>query len=86
MRAIGGTISSETEIYKKLISGKIYYGRIFIVNRWYIATYKPIKDKTGYIIGVISLGLPEETELLKETSYQGLEEGILLDNTFKHNF
>jgi len=87
-RTLGSIIKQNTEIYNTIMDGQTYYGRVFIVNRWYITVYKPITDQTGYIQGIITLGLPEETDLdidipADEESYR---DGIIMDNTFKHNY
>ena len=40
-----------------ILAGKSYSGCSFVVNTWYLAIYEPIKDKTGAVIGSISVGL-----------------------------
>lgn len=86
-RATGTIISPEEKIYKTVIDGKNFYGRAFVVNRWYVGVYRPIIDQTGYVLGVLYLGLPEEAEMLKEVSTEKLqEESIIVDTTFKHSY
>ncbi|OHD23392.1 MAG: hypothetical protein A2Y34_18710 [Spirochaetes bacterium GWC1_27_15] len=89
-RAIGTIIPSENNIYKTVMDRKEYFGRAFVVNRWYVAVYKPIIDETGFIFGVIYLGIPEEMEISKDTNLSNIldeeQEGILKDTTFKHQF
>ncbi len=78
-RATGTAIDSDSPIYQTIMQGKTYYGRAFVVNRWYVAVYKPIQDETGYVLGVLYLGIPEkmdEDEEYKENV------GIVQDNTF----
>ncbi|MBP5706772.1 MAG: Cache 3/Cache 2 fusion domain-containing protein, partial [Spirochaetales bacterium] len=62
-RAVGTVIGKDSKVYQSVIQRKEYFGRAFVVNRWYVAVYKPILDETGYLLGVLYLGLPEdETE------------------------
>ena len=66
-RAIGTKIPEDSDLYKKIIENETFFGRIFIVNRWYVSAYGPIFNETGSIIGVINLGVPEEEEFIEET-------------------
>ena len=61
-RAIGTIVSSENEVYDTVMKKEEYYGRTFVVNRWYVAAYKPILDETGFILGILYLGISEDTE------------------------
>ena len=62
-RAVGTTIGKDSKVYQAVIQKKEYFGRAFVVNKWFVAVYKPILDETGYLLGVLYLGLPEdETE------------------------
>ncbi len=80
-RAIGTTISETSPVYQTvMVRGQIYFGRAFVVNRWYVAVYKPIKDETGFITGVIYLGLPETME---EDEKYAENVGIVKNTTFK---
>ena len=90
-RAIGTAITSESPVYKTVMQRKEYFGRAFVVNKWYVAVYKPIVDETGYIFGVIYLGIPEEMEVNEQdNSISNImaeeEEGIYKDESFKHEF
>ncbi|HOJ65312.1 MAG TPA: Cache 3/Cache 2 fusion domain-containing protein [Spirochaetota bacterium] len=89
-RAIGTLITKDSKVYQTVLSGKEYFGRAFVVNKWYVAVYKPIMDETGYVLGAIYLGIPEEIELAKDSKYSNLfnaeEDGIMADNSFRHEF
>ena len=62
-RAIGTIIDKDSEVYKKVVDERgIFYGRAFVINRRYVAVYKPIMDETGFVDMVLYLGIPEETE------------------------
>lgn len=59
-RAIGTVIGKDSEVYKKVINERqVYYGRAFVINRRYVAVYKPIMDETGFVDMVLYLGIPE---------------------------
>ena len=44
-------------------------GRAFVVNAWYMAAYEPLLDRTGSVIGMLYVGVPESlaTENLRKT-------------------
>jgi methyl-accepting chemotaxis protein len=45
-----------------ILSGTHYPGRAFVVDRWYLADYEPIKDNAGKVIGMIYVG-DEQTKV-----------------------
>ncbi len=47
-------------VLEKVLQGQTYSGRAFVVSDWYEAVYKPIFDKSGVIIGMIYVGVPEK--------------------------
>jgi hypothetical protein len=65
-RAVGTFIPAvnpdgkKNTIIKTVLSGKTYIGRAFVVDKWYITAYKPVKDKSGYINGILYVGIPQE--------------------------
>ncbi len=76
-RAIGTFIpvknpdGSQNPVLQKLLAGERFIGRAFVVNKWYITAYEPIRDDTGgKVIGVLYTGVPEE-------SAQGLRREIM---------
>jgi len=68
-RAIGTYIpvtqpdGSANPVLKEVLAGKTFKGRAFVVNKWYITTYEPIFDTQKKIIGVLFVGVPEESTL-----------------------
>ena len=46
-------------IISSILMDKIYKGRAYLVNDWFISTFKPIKDEYGNIIGMTHVGLKE---------------------------
>jgi len=87
-RAIGTLIDANSPVYQKIIKGEDYFGRAFVVNRWYIAFYKAIYNDKGKIIGALYLGLPEDMELNDEQQkiLSNEESSIVKDATFEHKF
>jgi PAS domain S-box-containing protein len=76
-RAIGTYIPTDSPVYKSIVNGKIFRGRAFVVNDWYITAYKPIYNKEE-IIGAIYVGV-------KQTELQELKESLKklnLNNTY----
>ena len=41
--------------------GEIWRGRAFVVKEWYISEYGPIRNYDGRVIGMLSVGLLENT-------------------------
>jgi len=64
-RAVGTYIPTDSVVYQTVMSGETYTGRAFVVNQYYITAYKPIKDTSGTVIGILYVGVPE---------------GVVLDN------
>lgn len=66
-RAVGTFIPNTSIVAKTINQGKVYYGRAYVVNDWYITAYEPIYiDKE--IIGVLYVGGKEkDINKLRET-------------------
>lgn len=47
-------------VVTKILSGESYFGRAFVVDQWYLTAYSPIKSKSGEIIGMLYVGIPQE--------------------------
>lgn len=58
------------KVVSTVLNGDTYVGRAFVVNAWYITAYKPIWDSRGEIIGVLYVGVKQE-------SVEGLRKSIL---------
>ncbi len=65
-RAVGTYIPSSSPVYKTVMEGKVYIGRAFVVNDWYLTIYKPIRDPKGKIVAVIYLGQKILTPTVKD--------------------
>ena len=70
-RAVGTFIPAkndgkENAVVKAVLSGKVFTGRAFVVNAWYVTAYAPIYAGKE-IIGMLYVGIPEQdNEVLKE--------------------
>jgi two-component system NtrC family sensor kinase len=67
-RAIGTRVSEE--VYDQvLIKGLPWIERAFVVNKWYITAYEPIRNIVGDIIGILYVGMLEEkfTDMRRST-------------------
>lgn len=42
-------------------NGETFLGRAFVVNEWYVTAYKPILDSSKNTIGMLFVGLPEQS-------------------------
>lgn len=57
-------------VVSKVLGGDVFTGRAFVVNKWYITAYEPIRDSGSKIIGMLYVGIPQE-------SVTSLRHGIL---------
>ncbi len=69
-RAVGTYIPVDSPVYKTVMKGDTFYGRAYVVNAWYITAYKPFRDSTGKIIGVLYVGVQENS--YKKTIFDSL--------------
>lgn len=66
-RAIGTFIPAAKEdgganpITQAVLNGKMFQGRAFVVNAWYVTAYEPIKDVSGEVVGMLYVGVQEES-------------------------
>lgn len=66
-RAIGTYIpaldpdGSKNQIVSAILQGKPYHGRAYVVNDWHLAAYEPIRDTTGKVVGMLYVGVKQET-------------------------
>ena len=72
-RAIGSYIphtnpdGTPNPVVSALLSGQTYRGRAYVVDRWYITAYEPMKDERGDIMGALYFGVPmESTQALRQ--------------------
>ena len=65
-RAIGTYISAKNgtatnAVIETILKGETYVGRAFVVNTWCITAYKPLKAASGEIVGMLFVGIPQES-------------------------
>ncbi len=74
-RAVGTYIPSDSPVYTTVMKGETFRGKAFVVNDWYLTTYKPMRDASGTIVAVIYVGRKILTEQLAQVmaklSYNG---------------
>ena len=63
-RAIGSYIPAAKDgiavpAISAVLQGKVFKGMVDVTKRWYISDFKPITDKTGKIIGMLFVGIPD---------------------------
>lgn len=54
-----------------LNQGKMYRGRAYVVNAWYITAYKPILSQVGAPLGALYVGAPQYSLMLEKAILQG---------------
>ena len=59
-RAIGTYLGKKSDAYEDIIQGKQFVGEAKILEKKYLTAYKPIKDKTGSVIGILFVGVTKE--------------------------
>ena len=66
-RAIGTYIpgknidGSDNPVISAVKQGETYLGRAYVVNGWYITAYKPIYDNSNNLVGMLYVGIPQES-------------------------
>lgn len=64
-RAIGtyvprhGPDGRPTPVINTVMRDKTFVGPAFVVNEWYISAYHPLYDKSGKLIGMVYVGVPQ---------------------------
>ncbi len=48
-------------VIAKVLRGETFRGRDFVVDRWYLTAYEPVKDSRGNVMGISYFGIPMET-------------------------
>jgi methyl-accepting chemotaxis protein len=65
-RAIGTYISAANadgmgnDVVSTVLAGNTYVGRAYVVDKWYLTTYEPIRNESGNVIGMLYVGIPQE--------------------------
>ncbi len=65
-RAIGTYIPAknpdgkDNPVVSTIIQGNEYFGKAFVVDQWYITAYTPLKLRSGEIVGMLYVGIPQK--------------------------
>jgi len=65
-RAIGTYIPAINEngapnpVVSAVLKGESFSGRAFVVDSWYLASYEPLRDVSGKIVGMLYVGIRQE--------------------------
>ncbi len=66
-RAVGTFIpavnpdGTKNPVISTVMRGQTFRGRAFVVNAWYITAYEPIKDSRGEVVGILYVGVKQES-------------------------
>jgi len=67
-RAVGtyipaiGADGAPNKVVSAIMGYQSYIGRAFVVNGWYTTVYRPLYNKTGTLVGMLFVGLPEKND------------------------
>jgi two-component system NtrC family sensor kinase len=56
-RRAAGTLASDEVADAVLADGRTWNDRAFVVDKWYVSAYEPIRNSTGTIIGMLHVGI-----------------------------
>ncbi len=62
-------------VVASVLQGQTYQGRAFVVNKWYITAYEPIRDASQNIVGMLYVGVPQESVASLRQSIMAVEVG-----------
>jgi len=85
-RAVGTFIpatnpdGSANEVIQRVVKDReVYEGPAYVVNRWYLTAYRPIVDETGYVAGMLYVGV-------RQGSAPSLKKAILDAEIGQHGY
>ena len=71
-RAVGTYIPDSSPVYQSVTQGKVFKGKAFVVNDWYLTAYAPLRGAGGEIVGAIYVGhlmlAPEVRDYIHSTT------------------
>jgi len=80
-RAIGTFIprsnpdGAANPVIAAVLKGETYRGRAFVVKAWYVTAYAPVKDRAGQVIGILYVGVPQDSVLSLRKSIEATRVG-----------
>lgn len=81
VRAIGTYIpkinpdGTPNPVVDVLLKGKSFFGRAFVVDRWYLTAYDPIFDAKHKVVGALYVGIPQESTLAIRNAMMSIKVG-----------
>ena len=58
-----------------VLNGETFFGRAFVVNAWYLTAYQPIKNRKDEVVGILYVGVAQDTVL--ETTKEAIAEVVV---------
>ena len=62
-------------VIETVLKGETFRGRAFVVNKWYITAYEPIFDDANKVVGVLYVGIPQESATALRQAIRDIEVG-----------
>jgi len=62
-------------VLSTVLQGETYRGRAFVVNQWYVTAYEPMRDKDNRVVGMLYVGVPQESVTSLRDSIMAAEVG-----------
>jgi methyl-accepting chemotaxis protein len=62
-------------VVQAVLSGKTYRGRAFVVDRWYLTAYEPIRNGQGEIVGINYFGVPMDSAVALRQAIMDIQVG-----------
>jgi len=61
LKSADGSGFEANPVLKEVLQGRSFTGRAFVVNNWCITSYSPLKDSNGEVIGMLFVGVRQES-------------------------
>jgi len=65
----------QSPVVQALLRGETYLGRAFVVDRWYITAYEPLRSDKGDLVGCVYFGVPMESAVALRQSIMQTQVG-----------
>ena len=69
----------KNKVVESLLKGESFKGRAYVVDRWYITVYHPLKSTNDEVVGALFVGIPQE-------SATGLRKAVLNTRVGEHGY
>ena len=75
-RAVDTFIPSDSPVYKTVMNGDTFTGKAFVVDDWYVTSYKPVRNADDQIVAVLFVGrrilTPQLRDMINTTKAAGV--------------